>query len=89
MVHLNSLLDRIHGCGITFRVNDLHYRLMTKIKQVWESKTKERAYEFTSVRGADRKKLLKNMPRHVPNIILGDNELKIMNLWNVSLNNSQ
>ena len=86
-VHLDSLLDRIHGCGVTFRVNDFHYRLMRKIKQVWESKTKKGEYEFTSLRGADRKKLLKNLPPHIPVIIPGDNGLKIMNLWNVSLNN--
>uniref|UniRef100_A0A1X7UI92 Uncharacterized protein n=1 Tax=Amphimedon queenslandica TaxID=400682 RepID=A0A1X7UI92_AMPQE len=82
-IHLDTLLDKVHEC-CTFRVKDWHYGLVLVLQQVWESKTKKGEYEFTSLRGADRKKLWK-LPPYIVDVIPRKIGLKIMKLWSVTL----
>lgn len=50
---------------------------------VWESKQKKNRYEFTSLRGDDRKKLVQKLPSHINDIIPGHNGTEIAELWRV------
>ena len=56
---------------------------MHVLKQVWESKQKKNSYEFTSLRGDDRKKLVQKLPSHINDIIPGRNGTEIAELWRV------
>uniref|UniRef100_A0A1X7V662 Uncharacterized protein n=1 Tax=Amphimedon queenslandica TaxID=400682 RepID=A0A1X7V662_AMPQE len=47
----------------------------------WQSKAKKGKYEYTSLRGADRKKLLQRLPSEICGIIPGSNGIKITELW--------
>lgn len=83
--HLTRLQERVKGCGITFRVQIIamlinYYYLYA---QVWESKTRKSEYEYTSLRGAERKKLLQRLPPHICDIVPGSNGVKITELWKV------
>ena len=50
---------------------------------VWESKQKKNRYEFTSLRGDNRKKLVQKLPSSINDIIPGHNGTEIAELWRV------
>lgn len=65
---LSTLEACVHECGITFKV--------------WQKKDGSGKYEFTSLRGGDKKKLLSLLPDKF-NRFLGDDYSKVAKLWKV------
>ena len=55
------------------------------ILKIWVSRDNNRNLEWTSLRGADKKKLLWNLSSVTTQIIPGSNGFKIQELWKVIL----
>ena len=58
--HMDQIVKTIKDFGVTFQVK-VTFR-------VWASKTKKDDMEWTSLRGADKKKLLCRLPNYIPQI---------------------
>lgn len=65
--HIDHLVEKIRNIGITFRI--------------WKSRESNGELLWTSLTGADRKKLLLRLPPCIPDIIPGVSGLKIKALW--------
>ena len=66
--------------------SNVHF-LCTQILQVWKAKEgsgkSKDIYEWTSLRGSDRKTLLKLLPPSLPGLFKNDNGVKVKTLWEV------
>ena len=60
-------------------INALNVTHLTCI--IWTPKEKSDGYEWTSLRGSDRKKLLTKLPPSILQIIPGENGENIRKLW--------
>lgn len=69
--HLNLLVETIKSCGVSFGV--------------WKNKNEDGKvcgiYDFTSLMGDDKKKLLKHLPNKLQGILRPNCEEKVRNLW--------
>lgn len=79
------LVDKIRSCGITFNVRKILKILNISIscEQVWKQKEKKDCYDWTSLRGTDRKILFQKFPKFIPEIIHGEQGTIIQELWEV------
>lgn len=82
--HLKALVNEIKSCGISFKVNEsyTHAFSMSMHKQtqhspkVWRPKDgsggrSKDNYEWTSLRGSDKRKLLIKLPPKIPSLVPG------------------
>ena len=71
--HLTDLIDTIQACGVSFNV--------------WEKKNADGkssgVYDFTSLTGSDKKRLLKNLPEKLKNTLNTDANDSVVKLWEV------
>ena len=91
--HLDKLVQTIRSCGITFSVSHMYiytciYRLQyfyDLFTQVWKDKAsgnKSDAYSWTSLRGNDRRTLLKKFTDYIPTLMC-NNSGTVKLLWEV------
>ena len=88
--HLDMLVESIRSCGVTFKVNKRYYHqyLSSVLRKVWNAKDgkggrSKDAYEWTSLRGHDRRVLLKKLPSKIPSLVPGSNGESVKELWEV------
>lgn len=92
--NLQKMLLAIRKCGVTFRVskkkfhkchlNSEYYRYGRQRKAQVEG---QRTHEWTSLRGNDRKTLLRFLPPSIPDLLPNNNGIKIK-LWKVHVINN-
>ncbi len=85
--YLSTLQDSIKSCGITFRVSEIISLTVFqnhKQHQIWQAKDSHNKLEWTSLRGHERKVLLKKLPVKItslfPEAAMG---IKVKEIWEV------
>lgn len=65
--HLDGLVSAIRSCGIGF--------------QVWQ--TKDGTWEWTSLLGGDKKKIMRNLPPKFDGVLRPETKEVVLKLWTV------
>ena len=88
--NLNKIVNEIRSCGLTFKVNNNYtYNVINvpKLKlKVWKAKEGRsmESYDWTSLRGSDKKKVLKRLPPKIPPLLPHDNiGTTVQKIWEV------
>lgn len=72
--HIDSAVQAIRECGVSFKI--------------WNAKDGNGGrcydkYEWTSLRGGDKRVILKKLPAKIPSLLPGDTGLKVKDIWEV------
>lgn len=74
-IHLDKLINTINSCGVSF--------------SVWEKRNADGKgsgnWDWTSLMGDDRKKLMKDLPSKLESVIQQDTAKTVVQLWKVAM----